>query len=69
MRTYVLKGKTGSWLIIGKTKQDGNMYYLMENLIYRDMVPQVIVDAQLNIIVENTWDGFLALEDNFITNK
>lgn len=67
MRTYVLKGKTGSWLIIGKTKQDGNMYYLMENLIYRDMVPQVIVDAQLNIIVENTWDGFLALED--ITQK
>ena len=67
MRTYVLKGKTGSWLIIGKTKQVGNMYYLMENLIYRDMVPQVIVDAQLNIIVENTWDGFLALED--ITQK
>ena len=69
MKTYKLKGKTGSWIIMGKTIQDGILYYLMENLIYRDMVPQVIVDEEMKVIVENTWDGFLALEDNFITNK
>ncbi len=63
MKTYELKGKQGSWIIIGKTIQGNRTYYLMENLIYRDMVPQVIVDERMNIVIENTWDGFLALEE------
>ena len=63
MKTYELKGKQGSWIIIGKTIQGNRSYFLMENLIYRDMVPQVIVDERMNIVIENTWDGFLALEE------
>lgn len=63
MKTYELKGKQGSWIIIGKTIQGNRTYFLMENLIYRDMVPQVIVDERMNIVIENTWDGFLALEE------
>lgn len=67
MKTYELNGKQGSWIIIGKTIQENRTYYLMENLIYRDMVPQVIVDEKMNVVIENTWDGFLALEELELT--
>lgn len=68
MNTYRLKGKEGSWVIIGKTIQENRTYYLMENLIYRDMVPQVIVDEKMDVVVGNTLDGFLDLEGLKLTN-
>lgn len=67
-----LKGHRGTFYIISDTVMNINgklkRVYLLENEIYGDEVPCIIIDSDYNIILDNVYNGFddlrYAIEEN-----
>ena len=57
-----LKGIYGTFYVISDTvmyiKGTLNRVYLLENEVYGDEVPCIIIDGDYNIILKNVYNGF-----------
>ncbi len=57
-----LKGHKGTFYVISDTVMDINgklkRVYLLENEVYGDEVPCIIIDGDYNIILEDVYNGF-----------
>lgn len=58
-----IKGYRGTWYIIAKRIYNMKEIYLLESEIYGDEVPCLIVDNDLNVILDNVYNGFDDLYD------
>lgn len=59
-----IKGHVGKWHVIDKKKHRGKMVYLLEHDTYGDMAAGLIIDENLNVILDDVWNGFLDLDEN-----
>lgn len=64
MKTENIKiyNHTGTWHVIDQTKYNGNDVYLLEHGTWGDMTENLIVDKNLNILLDDVWNGFDDLE-------
>lgn len=71
MQTDNIKVPThiGTWYVIDKTNWQGKQVYLLEHEKYGDSAACIIVDENLNIILEEVWNGFDDLVDFWEENK
>lgn len=51
-------GHSGTWYVIGDCYYAGIRLFLLEHETYGEDVPHIIVDADLNIVMEDVNDGF-----------
>lgn len=70
-----IEGHRGTWYVINEmdvyndaTKKEDKRLYLLEHEVYGEDAPHLIVDKDLNIILDDVWNGF---DDywEFIGNK
>ena len=60
-----VKGHVGSWYVIDQTIYNGKEVYLLEHETYGDEAASLIVDAKLNVILDDVWNGFDDLQEAF----
>lgn len=58
-----IKGYKGTWYVIGKTIHNMKEVYLLEHEQYGDETPSLIVDNELNVILDDVYNGFNDLYD------
>lgn len=56
-----LRGYVGEWHVIADAMLRGKMCYLLEHKTYSNL----IVDEDLNILIDDVWNGFSDLVDTF----
>lgn len=59
-----IQGHVGKWHVIDKKKHRGKMVYLLEHDTYGDMAAGLIIDKNLNVILDDVWNGFLDLDES-----
>lgn len=60
-----IKGHRGTWSVIDKRVFRGRTLYLLEHEMYGDEAASLIVDKDLNIVLDDVWNGWLDLEEAF----
>ena len=55
-----IKGHVGKWHVIDEKEYSGKMVYLLEH----DMAAGLIIDKDLNVILDDVWNGFLDLDES-----
>lgn len=59
-----IAGHVGTWYVIDRqTQPDGQTLYLLQHEVFGDCAPCLIVDENLNIILDDVWNGWLDLEE------
>lgn len=58
-----IKGYKGTWCVIGKTFYNMKEVYLLEHEQYGDETASLIVDNELNVILDDVYNGFDDLYD------
>lgn len=58
-----IKGHKGTWYVIGKTIYNMKEVFLLESEQYGDEAPSLIVDNELNVILDDVYNGFNDLYD------
>ena len=62
--SIVIPSHIGSWHIIDQqTQPDGQTFFLLEHDEYGDEAASLIVDENLNIILDDVWNGWGDLEE------
>lgn len=59
-----IKGHVGKWHVINEKEYSGKMVYLLEHDTYGDMAAGLIIDKDLNVILDDVWNGFLDLDES-----
>jgi len=57
----VVNGHIGTWYVIDHSIYANKDIYLLEHENYGDEVAAIIVDSELNIIMDDVWNGFYDL--------
>ena len=60
-----IQGHTGTWYTIDTMSINGKEYFLMEHETYGDEAACVIIDKQAAIVLEDVYNGFADLLDEF----
>lgn len=55
-------GHKGTWYVIDKTEWEGENVYLLEHETYGDETACIIVNENLDLVMEDVWNGFDDLE-------
>lgn len=58
-----IKGHVGRWYVVEEGYHLGPKIYLVESESYGNDAAHLIVDGDLNIILDDVWNGFLDLDD------
>jgi len=58
-----IDGHVGSWYVVDEDVLDGRGIYLLEHEQYGDMAAGLIVDAELNVLADDVWNGFDDLDE------
>ena len=58
-----INGYKATWYVTDEIIWRGKKRFLLENEVFGDEAPGIIVDEQLNIILDDVWNGFLDLEN------
>lgn len=58
-----IKGHIGTWYVIDEGYHNGKKVYLLEHEEYGDEAAALVVDQDLNIIMDDVWNGFNDLDD------
>lgn len=53
-----IKGHLGTWSVIDEREWQGEKVYLLEHETYGDEAACLIVNENLEIILEDVWNGF-----------
>lgn len=59
-----IQGHVGKWHVIDEKKHRGKTVYLLEHNTYGDMAAGLIIDKNLNVILDDVWNGFLDLDES-----
>lgn len=59
-----IQGHVGKWHVIDEKEYKGKMVYLLEHDTYGDMAAGLIIDKNLNVILDDVWNGFLDLDES-----
>ena len=59
-----IQGHVGKWHVIDKKEHTGKTVYLLEHNTYGDMAAGLIIDENLNVILDDVWNGFLDLDES-----
>lgn len=59
-----IQGHVGKWHVIDKKEHRGKTVYLLEHNTYGDMAAGLIIDKDLNVILDDVWNGFLDLDES-----
>lgn len=57
-----IKGYIGKWYVIGCSHYKGKEVYLLEHETYGDEAASLIVDGELNVLLDDVWNGFSDLD-------
>lgn len=57
-----ISGHIGSWHIIGEKYFQGKKVYLLEHETYGEDAASLIIDTDLNVIMDDVWNGFSDLD-------
>ena len=60
-----LKGFADKFYVISKMMIDDKPYFLLENEVYGDEKPDVICDENKNVLIENAYNGYLDLFEDY----
>ena len=60
-----LKGLADKFYVISKMMIDDKPYFLLENEVYGDEKPDVICDENKNVLIENAYNGYLDLFEDY----
>ena len=58
-----IKGYVGKWYVIDETIWNGEKVFLLEHQTYGDEAASLIVNENLEIVLDDSWNGFVDLED------
>lgn len=58
MTEIKIQGSKGKWTVIDEITIEGRQLYLLENEIYSESVPKIIIDKDLNIVEDEVFNGF-----------
>lgn len=61
-----IKGHVGTWYGIGQHTRDGKTYFLLEHETYGDAAAHLIVDEDMNVLVDDSYDSFLGDLDDYL---
>lgn len=53
-----IEGHMGTWCVIDENIHRRKKIYLLESEQYGEEAPSIIVDKDLNVILEDVWNGF-----------
>lgn len=53
-----IEGHVGKWYIIGTQEHKGKRLFLLEHQTYGDEAASLIVDQDLNVVLDDVWNGF-----------
>ena len=59
-----IQGHVGKWHVIDKKEHRWKTVYLLEHNTYGDMDAGLIIDENLNVILDDVWNGFLDLDES-----
>lgn len=57
-----VEGHKGTWYVVDETNHNDQQVYLLEHEKYGEDVACLIVDKDLNVLVDDVWNGFDDLE-------
>lgn len=57
-----IEGHVGTWYVIDESYHHGRKVYLLEHEQYGDEAACLIVDKELNVLLEDVWNGFEELD-------
>lgn len=60
-----IKGHRGTWYCIGSRMYPVGQLFLMEHETYGEDAPHVIVDKRGNIVMEDVYNGFSDLDEEW----
>ncbi len=52
-----VEGYRGTWYVIAETVTDGRKYYLLESEKWGDEAPNLLTDAEMNVIADDMYDN------------
>ena len=58
-----IEGYTGEWHVIDEREFHGEKIYLLEHDTYGDEAAGLIVNEKKEVILDDVWDGFSALNN------
>ena len=58
-----VEGHKGTWYVVDEAVYEGRQMYMLEHETYGDGVAWIIVDSDLNIVLEDVYDGWSDLEE------
>ena len=59
-----IQGHVGKWHVIDKKEHRGKTVYLLGHYTYGVMAAGLIIDKNLNVILDDVWNGFLDLDES-----
>lgn len=57
-----IKGHIGTWYVIDEGVWEGEKVFLLEHETYGDAAAYLIVNEDLDIVLDDVWNGFEELE-------
>lgn len=60
---FIVDGYIGKWHVIGKDYYQGEVVYLLEHSTYGNETQGLIVNKDLQVLLNDVWNGFSDLED------
>lgn len=60
-----VEGFIGKWYVIDEKEIEGNTLYLLEHETYGDETAHIIIDGDLNLVLDDVWNGWLDYEEAF----
>lgn len=58
-----IKGYCGKWHVVDETIWNAKKLYLLEHDTFGDATACLIVNEELEVVLDDVWNGFLDLED------
>lgn len=58
-----VKGHIGTWYVIDEDYHNGKKVFLLEHEQYGEDAAALIVDQDLNVIMDDVWNGFSDLNN------
>ena len=52
-----VEGYRGTWYVIDEAVRDGRRYYLLESEKWGDEAPNLLTDAEMNVIADDMYDN------------
>ena len=62
----IIDGYEGTWYVVDTETVDGKEIFLLESENYGDETFGIIIDKDRNVLVDESWNGFLDYHENYV---